>query len=134
MRAAAEAAGFEEIREVSEPLAAAWAWVEIAKDDLNTKVIVLDCGGGTVDWAYVKRESGDRDFQISHEFVKPGAIEIGGVNVDERLHDFVKPQLKGKKYASFHLKKEARTWKEEYCKKEDDCPEYEVTEFEGNPI
>jgi molecular chaperone DnaK (HSP70) len=46
---AARAAGFEEVTLIDEPVAAAMAWLRSASSAASS-VIVLDSGGGTVDW------------------------------------------------------------------------------------
>jgi molecular chaperone DnaK len=53
LREAALAAGFEEAEVVSEPEAAARAWLAETGEAAD-EVIVLDCGGGTVDWAWLR--------------------------------------------------------------------------------
>ena len=57
---AARAAGFEDVEFMLEPVAAARAWVATkmemgGKDVLGSDVIVVDCGGGTLDWTYLHR-------------------------------------------------------------------------------
>ena len=81
---------------------------------------MLDCGGGTTDWAYVRRESGG-DFKIHYAFT-PGGVELGGLNVDKELYRRVQAELKrnGKGPANRrHLMRKVRKWKEDCC---DDYP------------
>ena len=112
---AARQAGFEKIDDVTEPLAAARMWRE-EEDIRHSHAVVLDCGGGTTDWAYVRRESSG-DFQIQYEFT-PGGVEFGGSDVDKELYNRVQAELKrnSKRRANRRdLMRKVRKWKEDYC-------------------
>ncbi|MBN2641691.1 MAG: Hsp70 family protein [Victivallales bacterium] len=77
--AAAKEAGFKEVETIQEPVAAAQLWIhDIGVDD--TDVIVLDCGGGTVDWAFLQRKA--EKFQVSAEFPPGGNNSVGGRDID----------------------------------------------------
>ena len=107
---AAEEAGFEEIEYVLEPLAAAQMWREEA-DVRHNLAVVLDCGGGTTDWTYVRRAS-DGDFQLQPKFT--GSVEKGGSDVDEALYTEVQGQLGNRRENKRHLMRKVRKWKEDY--------------------
>lgn len=112
---AARQAGFEKIDDVTEPLAAARMWRE-EEDIRHSHAVVLDCGGGTTDWAYVRRESSG-DFQIQYEFT-PGGVEFGGSDVDKELYNRVKAELKrnsNRRANRRDLMRKVRKWKEDYC-------------------
>ena len=110
LKEAAEQAGFEKVEFVEEPLAAAWAWVAEGVDHSDC-AIVLDCGGGTVDWTYIYRPS-NMDLRVGYP-VDRGGIRIGGSDVDEALY-----QLASKKLGSQgkpKLMDAVRACKERYC-------------------
>ena len=116
LRAAAKTAGFEEIRIVEEPLAAAYEWACTADPRIH-HAIVLDCGGGTADWTYIHRYP-NTDFQIPHERIKSDGIRIGGSDVDKALAKQARKKLTRKDSKCIDrrtLTKLARTWKEDYC-------------------
>lgn len=94
------AAGFETLTVVEEPVAAARAWLQETGNEAK-EIVVLDCGGGTVDWAYLVRE-GAR-FRVVPE-CPPGNIkDIGGYDVDRGLLDFVRKAVSGDPEASAAL-------------------------------
>lgn len=85
IREAAINAGFKEdsIMFVNEPVAAALAW--FAETNLNTEyIVVLDCGGGTLDWTCLKQEK-PGFFQLIPELPPDGDIRIGGYDIDEEI-------------------------------------------------
>ena len=58
LRAAAAAVGWS-VTFISEPEAAALAWQqEIGQTQNYDKVVILDCGGGTIDWACLHNDKG----------------------------------------------------------------------------
>ena len=90
LESAAREAGFKDITLKSEPEAVAEGWATTAKPD-RTDVIVLDCGGGTLDWTYLHRDP-NGDFRVSPKL--PGdAAQVGGSNVDQALAGFVNSKL-----------------------------------------
>ena len=92
LREAALAAGFEEAEVVSEPEAAARAWLAETGEAAD-EVIVLDCGGGTVDWAWLRRRDGI--FRLVADCPPDGRRDVGGHDVDEALLEAVREALTG---------------------------------------
>jgi len=85
IREAAINAGFPDdgIVFVPEPVAAAFAW--FAETNINTEyIVVLDCGGGTLDWTCL-RQSKPGSFQLIPELPPDGDIRIGGYDIDEEI-------------------------------------------------
>ena len=110
LKEAAEQAGFEDVKFVEEPVAAAWAWVAEGVDH-SDHVIVIDCGGGTVDWTYIHRHP-NTDFRVEYP-VSRGGIRIGGSDVDEALYRIASKKMKlGRKPK---LMDAVRACKERYC-------------------
>ena len=89
LRGAAQNAGFEHITVIAEPESVAKGWVTATQPD-RTDVIVLDCGGGTVDWTYLHREN--RNFRVMPT-LEGNAAKIGGHDVDEALARILDLQL-----------------------------------------
>ncbi|MFO1430509.1 MAG: Hsp70 family protein [Candidatus Competibacteraceae bacterium] len=58
LREAAYAAGFGEVELLLEPVAAARAWL-LETGETEQDVVVLDCGGGTLDLAYLRCQQGE---------------------------------------------------------------------------
>ena len=113
---AAMEAGFEKIELVEEALAAAWEWAA-TKDDRTDEIIVLDCGGGTTDWTYIRRNLGS-NFRILHQFRKYDSVETGGSDVDNEIGRLARRQLNGsqkKRAEGAPIKQKARAWKEDHC-------------------
>ena len=107
---AAQAVGFKTVERVSEPEAAARAWLAARPESQSRDIIVLDCGGGTVDWCYLERtESGM--FQMDSKLGQ-GAAQIGGEVVDDALVDLVNLKLPREV-----LLEKLRVLKEQYCKR-----------------
>lgn len=94
LRSAAAAAGFPAtaIRVVSEPEAAAQAWLA-APGNQAEAVIVLDCGGGTTDWAWLKHEGGR--FRLAPQVRSGGLEDTGSHDVDLELHAWLAEALGG---------------------------------------
>ena len=82
LREAADEAGFSEVELVPEPVAAARAWLMETGESADA-VCVLDCGGGTIDWAYLRRDG--NDFRIVAECPPGGDRHVGGYDVDLEL-------------------------------------------------
>lgn len=113
---AAMKAGFQNIELVEEALAAAWEWAA-TEDDRIDEIIVLDCGGGTTDWTYTRRNP-DSNFRIPHRFRKPDGVKKGGSDVDTEIGYLARRQLKGsqkRRAEGAPIKQKARAWKEDYC-------------------
>lgn len=82
---AAHEAGFHEdrIKLIIEPVAAAQAWLaEVGGSE--DYVVVLDCGGGTLDWACLQRSEGGR-FDLIPDLPPGGDNRVGGFDIDEEL-------------------------------------------------
>ena len=85
IREAAINAGFPDdgIVFVPEPVAAAFAW--FAETNINTEyIVVLDCGGGTLDWTCLRQRK-PGNFQLIPELPPDGDIRIGGYDIDEEI-------------------------------------------------
>lgn len=120
LKSAAEKAGFEPpVEFLPEPEAAVRAWAaSSAKEstDKSTEVVVLDCGGGTLDWAYL-HEGRDGKFHLNPS-LHPGASDIGGEDVDEallKLHVLPRLPPKDAEEQMVRLREEVRARKELYC-------------------
>ena len=134
LRAAAKAAGFEEIRIVEEPIAAAYEWADTADPRIH-HAIVLDCGGGTTDWTCIRRYP-NTDFQIPHELMKSDGIRIGGSDVDKALATQVRKRLTRKDRRRINrraLIKFARTWKEDCCDRKPLNTQIDTTSIQLTP-
>lgn len=89
LTAAARNAGFHDecITFIDEPIAAAQAWLA----ELGGKeeyVVVLDCGGGTLDWACLHRTETGK-FEMMPDLPASGDNRVGGFDIDEALFAFV---------------------------------------------
>ena len=85
----AHRAGFieESIRFVDEPVAAAQAWLTEAGGK-EEYVIVLDCGGGTLDWAFLHRVDDNR-FEVFPDLPPDNDPKVGGFDIDDALYALV---------------------------------------------
>jgi formylglycine-generating enzyme required for sulfatase activity len=92
MRQAAKAVGFadEGVALIPEPVAAARAWLAETAGSADS-VVVLDCGGGTIDWAWLRRD-GD-GFALATECPPGGDRNVGGHDVDLELLQLLLEQL-----------------------------------------
>src|SRR4030095_13954939 len=87
MRRSAELAGFSEVRFAFEPVGAAHA-----ADVTPGLTLVFDFGGGTLDLAVVRRESGRERGML--DVLATAGRNIGGDRLTERvIDDIVAPQL-----------------------------------------
>ena len=114
---AATAAGFETVTLIPEPEAAARAWLATTPnpDSQSREVIVLDCGGGTVDWSYLQRTEDGR-FRL---MLPSRALDIGGETVDGALAEFVVSEKFPQEYALNQmdvLHTHCQGLKERYCR------------------
>ena len=92
LRKAALSVGFEKVHTISEPEAAALAWQHKVGASLDsTNLIILDCGGGTVDWTCL--QSINDQLQLYSEVPPGGDENIGGHNVDEELLELLKEKV-----------------------------------------
>ena len=142
LEAAAQAAGFKTVELVPEPEAAVRAWQAAISDDNYRDAIVLDCGGGTVDWRYLHRtESGmfRQEAALSQHAKIGSEVKIGGETVDEGLLiELVKTsRLPRDAFNTEVLRQHCRELKERYCRglplpkiEGDGCP----VELEGSDI
>jgi hypothetical protein len=92
VRNAALDAGFKTVAEmIDEPVAAARAWLADCGDEVD-HIVVLDCGGGTVDWAYLRRDSVGAIRAAAN--CPPGGIDrLGGRDIDDGLVELVECKL-----------------------------------------
>ncbi len=117
LRDAAGQAGFTEVMLVPEPVAAARVWLAQASGT-SAGVVVFDCGGGTIDWAYLRRDA--EDFRLVPE-CPPGGDQVGGYDLDRELlarvedllDDAVLDELRGQEIQSLQA---IRVVKERYCR------------------
>lgn len=136
LKLAAREVGWDRAQIISEPAAAAryWLYGEGYSEATESMVVVLDCGGGTTDWACLQRS--EKQIFRTREYT-PGAINRGGVDVDEALYRWVydqnldhaadpqiDPQLRTKLREQLepHLRDKLRIWKEETFKGENPKP------------
>jgi molecular chaperone DnaK (HSP70) len=83
LKDAAVNAGFKEVHLIDEPVAAARAWLAANPKRDDDYIIVLDCGGGTVDWACLHKTC-DGAFEIYPD-IPLGGCQLGGYDVDEEI-------------------------------------------------
>jgi molecular chaperone DnaK (HSP70) len=117
LREAAQAAAFTEVELVPEPVAAAQAWL-VQTEETVRSVGVLDCGGGTLDLAYLGYEHGQ--FRIIPECPPGGDTHVGGHDVDRELMNLLREQMPeaAEELAQrqpFYLR-QVRVLKERYCR------------------
>ena len=131
LKEAAQAAGFETVELLEEPRAAARAWINAISADRYRDVIVLDCGGGTVDWCYLHRTKSGI-FQTLHP-LGAGAKKIGGEDVDKALLTHVLSRLPEEKHPrnAQVLLQHLRDAKERYCRNLEPLP---IEEVDGRPV
>jgi molecular chaperone DnaK (HSP70) len=117
LREAAQAADFTDVELIPEPVAAAQAWLTEA-GETGRSVVVLDCGGGTLDLAYLGYEHGQ--FRIIPECPPGGDTHVGGHDVDRELLNLLREQLPDaadelEERQPFYLR-QVRVLKERYCR------------------
>ncbi|GAB1367266.1 hypothetical protein MASR1M36_21370 [Candidatus Cloacimonadaceae bacterium] len=121
IRDAAVDAGFndEHITFLYEPIAAAQAW--ISENNRQTDLlIVLDCGGGTLDWACLKQPKHGL-FELVHDLPPGGDNRIGGYDIDEELYKLILTNLPKDEVVFFRsnrniILKQIQTVKEKFSK------------------
>ena len=128
LQRAAQNAGFEDITLIAEPESVAKGWIAATEPD-RADVIVLDCGGGTVDWTYLHREKG------GFRMVLPGdAHKVGGHSVDKALARIFDPQLK----SDPRLLNKVSAIKEMFCNDVEEYPPISIgsqsVKLEGDQI
>jgi len=149
LEAAAKEAGFESVAFCLEPEAAArhWAAGAAKTEAFGNDVIVLDLGGGTVDWAHLHRKNSDTAFELNPD-LDPDAVPFGGKDVDAKLLDLTRKKLArlGKRPAeSIYVQnrqqwlRDARYLKERYCREGSSSysiklSDWKPVEFEGTEI
>jgi hypothetical protein len=116
---AAAQAGFDpnRVELIPEPIAAARAWLS-ATGDAAREVVVLDCGGGTIDWAYLRRDNGG--FHIVSECPPGGDRHLGGHDVDLDLFNRLLDRLNSDDQVEaedqrIRILEQIRKCKERYC-------------------
>lgn len=90
LRRAARRANFEEVTIIVEPVAAARHWLSETRKSAD-HVIVFDCGGGTVDWAYLTKS--DCELRLVPQCPPGGLEDVGGYDVDLALLEIVRARL-----------------------------------------
>jgi len=89
---AALMAGFTAVHLLTEPEAAAVAWMrQLPSEPADFVVVVLDCGGGTVDWACLRKREGR--LGLLAECPPGGDDNTGGEFLDEALLGVVRDKL-----------------------------------------
>lgn len=89
LTASARNAGFHDdcISFIDEPIAAAQAWLA-ELDGKEEYVVVLDCGGGTLDWACLHRTEAGK-FEMMPDLPAGGDNRVGGYDIDEAMYVIV---------------------------------------------
>jgi WD40 repeat protein/actin-like ATPase involved in cell morphogenesis len=81
---AARQAGFEDVRLLAEPEAAALAYTRLGRA-VGEGVLVYDLGGGTFDLSVLSRDSDEGMYRLALE--NEGDARLGGDDIDQLLHD-----------------------------------------------
>ena len=127
LKRAARTVGWDMAQVLHEPVAAArhWLFGEGHTEATEAMVVVLDCGGGTTDWACLQR-TGKKIHRAEH-FI-PNAVNVGGADVDQALSDWVRERVR-EQYPELdaeqrepNLRKRLRNWKEATFKGENPTP------------
>jgi hypothetical protein len=113
---AAQEAGFAEIELVPEPVAAARAWLAETGEN-GRELVVLDCGGGTLGWAYIRYDNGN--FHLVPDCPAGCDPHVGGYDVDlellNELRDLTEDPAEIEQRQPYYLN-EIRHLKERYCR------------------
>ncbi len=115
---AARAAGFAQVDLIAEPVAAATAWLR-ATGSAAQEVVVFDAGGGTIDWAWLRRDGERFRVVIDHP---PGGWPVGGHDVDEevfaRLKHAAGPEMAAAiEESRLRVLRAVRIWKERLARR-----------------
>ena len=70
---------------IREPEAAGWAWVKEVTPENGEVLVVLDFGGGTIDWATLQIDESSRPIMIPE--LRPDGMTVAGLHVDIALFD-----------------------------------------------
>jgi len=87
---------------IREPEAAGWAWVKEEDPKPGEVLVVLDFGGGTIDWATLQVDEQRRPVMIPD--LRPDGMTAAGLHVDEGLYDEMMRKLgtEARAYALSH--------------------------------
>jgi formylglycine-generating enzyme required for sulfatase activity len=92
LKRAGLAAGFAVVAEpIDEPVAAARGWLAEAGQSID-RLVVVNCGGGTVDWTYLARSDAG-DFHLVPACPPTGIERLGGLDVDDALVALIEQKL-----------------------------------------
>ena len=91
-----KAASFADVKQeliqfVKEPVSAAQAWMQETGEDMD-HIIVVDGGGGTLDWACLKKDD-DGNIIIVSDPPPGGDNNIGGYNIDLNLFELLQDKV-----------------------------------------
>ena len=103
---AAKEAGFEDIKLINEPTAAAIAYGDSIKSNKERNVLIFDLGGGTFDVSIVKIKGSDY-----YVLTSLGEEHLGGEDFNQRIINYVMEEIKKKeefKMIDFNNKKEKK--------------------------
>jgi molecular chaperone DnaK (HSP70) len=98
-------AGFNVIRIINEPTAAALAYTQITTEQKEENVLVFDCGGGTTDLSILSMDHQERFYQVKNVI---GNNLLGGEDLTELLYNYF-----GKTHPHRHLRKACEKMKRE---------------------
>ncbi len=91
LKEAAQQAGFTEVRLVSEPEAAGYAFCKLnASNAFEDNALIVDWGGGTLDMAIVSRQG---DKIVTHSNYTDGGTNMGGEAFDRLLRQHITRRL-----------------------------------------
>lgn len=99
-------AGFNVIRIINEPTAAALAYTQMTTEQQEENVLVFDCGGGTTDLSILNMDHQEKFYQVKNVI---GNNLLGGEDITELLHNYFVSQ--GKLHR--HLRKACEKMKRE---------------------
>ena len=97
LEAVAKQAGFKTVHLVSEPFAAGQAVLQAEAKNLSSDVLLVDCGGWTLDIAYLQSTKQSPNYT---EGAKGTTAEVGGEQVDDSLKGAVSKAIDFKLSAS----------------------------------
>ena len=116
LEAVAKRAGFKTVHLVSEPVAAGQAVLQAEAENLSRDVLLVDCGGWTLDIAYLKSTKQSPNY--TEAAVAGTTVEVGGEQVDDSLRVAVSKAIDFKLTASRPRKVvnlRVRRLKEAFC-------------------